>query len=203
MKARPGPLPEPPADLNRRQPLIATVDRFWFRIHGLDRDPIYFGKRATFRFDAPAGEFGVLYVGADEHCAFIETLGQPTGTRVVTTSSLSGRAWARIKISRALRLIDLAASGGLARIGADGRLFAGEHIIAQRWSQALRAHPARPDGLLYPARHDPARNACALYDHCQDLVTAEQLGCLLDPAHSVLLGNILDTYGFGLIDDQS
>ena len=31
------------------------------------------------RFDAPNAECGVIYVGADEHCAFIETFGYNTG----------------------------------------------------------------------------------------------------------------------------
>jgi len=104
-------------------------------------------------------------------------------------------------LSRPLRLIDLVASGGLARIGADARLFAGEHSISQRWSKALWTHRAKPDGILYPTRHDPARvAACVLYDHCETLVTAPPLGGLADPMHSALLGNILDTYGFDLID---
>jgi hypothetical protein len=114
-------------------------------------------------------------MGGDEHCAFIETLGQETGCRIITTSALSKRGWARVSLSRPLRLIDLVASGGLARIGADARLFAGEHSVSQRWSKALRAHGVKPDGILYPARHDPALQACALYDHCETLATATPL----------------------------
>lgn len=200
---RPGgpcPHPEPPGDLHERDPLIFTSDREWFRVHRLGRDPIHFGTAATFRYDAPRGEYGVLYAAADPHCAFIETLGQETGCRIVTWSELARREWARIRVSRPLRLIDLATSGGLARIGADARLFAGNHAVSRRWSKALRAHPVRPDGILYPARHDPARQACALYDHCKPLVSAASFGCLADAANAVLLGDILDTYGFELID---
>lgn len=196
----PGPHPEPPGDLDDREPLIASVDQAWFRICKLRRSPIFFGRGTTHRFNAPGGEFGVMYIGADEHCAFIETLGQETGCRIVTTAALRERGWARVTLSRPLRLIDLVASGGLARIGADARLFAGEHAISQRWSKALWAHRVKPDGILYPTRHDPARAACAIYDHCETLTTATPLGCLADPRHSALLGNILDTYGFDLIE---
>ncbi len=196
----PGPHPEPPADLDDREPLIASVDQVWFRIYQLRRGPIFFGRGRTHRFNAPGSEFGVMYMGGDEHCAFVETLGQETGCRIVTTAELLKRGWARVSLSRSVRLIDLVASGGLARIGADARLFAGEHSVSQRWAKALWAHRARPDGILYPTRHDPARPACALYDHCETLVTARPLGCVADPKHSALLGNILDTYGFELID---
>jgi hypothetical protein len=196
----PRPHPEPPDDLNARDPLIACVDHAWFRVYNLRRGPLFFGRGTNHRFNAPGGEFGVLYIGADEHCAFIETLGQETGCRIVTTAELLKRGWARVLLSRPLCLIDLVRSGGLARIGADARLFAGEHSVSQRWSKALWDHHLRPDGILYPARHDPARKACALYDHCEALVTAAPLGCLGDPKHSALLGNILDTYGFELID---
>ena len=133
-----------------------------------------------------------MYMGRDEYCAFVDTLGQETGCRILTTAELLKRGWARITSSRPLNLIDLTASGGLAHIGADARLFAGEHFVSRRWSKALRDHHTKPDGILYPARHDPTRGACALYGHCEALVTATPLGCMADPMHSALLGDILD-----------
>jgi hypothetical protein len=177
-----------------------TTSQPWYRIHLLGKSPIYFGRKSLYRFDAPAGEFGVLYMGADEHCAFIEVFGQETGTRLVTAEALRTRGLARLTFSRPLRLMDLVHSGGLARIGADSRLFAGDHKIAQRWSRILREHPSKPDGLLYPSRHDPARLACALYDHCTDLASAELLDSLLDATNAPVLAQILNTYQFALID---
>ena len=69
--------PEPPTNFDavplliRRFPPSGT----WCRIHRVAKAPLYFGKSGASRFDAPAGEFGVLYVGRDAHCAFIETYG--------------------------------------------------------------------------------------------------------------------------------
>ena len=52
-----------------------------------------------------------------------------------------------------LSLVDLSGQGGLARIGADSRLFAGSRAIARRWSRAIYEHPNRlkVHGILYPA----------------------------------------------------
>src|SRR3954453_11975161 len=115
-----GALPSLPAQLdaqtlpilNHRDPLV--------RVHWLSDDPAFWGKTRGNRFDAPAGEFGVLYAAADAHGAFIETCGD-VGMRVVTTTLLSQRGWARITPNRDLRLVDLSGPG-LTHIGADGRL---------------------------------------------------------------------------------
>jgi RES domain len=83
---------------------------------------------------------------------------------VVTTSELKAKAIAELKGVRALRLIDLTLSGALVRIGADSRLFSADREVAQLWSKALHEHPTVADGLLYPSRLDPARQAVALFE---------------------------------------
>jgi hypothetical protein len=196
----PGEHPDPPADLDSREPLLITLDQPWFRIHSIERGAVFFGRTGRNRFDAPANAYGVLYLGADPHCAFIETFGQSTGIQLVTRASLAQRALARIRVSRPVHLIDLVSTGGLARVGADGRLCTGSHSVAQAWSQALRAHPCRPDGLYYPARHDLARQSCALYEEVGDILSVEQSRALSDPRDAALLGEMLDTYRFGLAD---
>lgn len=55
----------------------------------------------------------------------------------MTTAALLKRGWDRITPSRPLRLVDLVVSGGLARVGADARLFAGEHTVSRRWCPKL------------------------------------------------------------------
>jgi RES domain len=202
MTDKPGEHPEPPDDLVARSPLLVELDpgTTFSRIHDRNYGPIFFGRSRRFRFDSPDLSFGVLYVGQDESCAFIETFGQETGIRVVTRNALEERHLSYVKIMQRLTLIDLAGSGALARIGADSRLFSGSHVIAQRWSAALRDHPTKPAGLLYPARHDPARNACAFFDLPESVFEISNAGSLLDPSHDALLAGILDRYDFGLID---
>jgi hypothetical protein len=88
----------------------------------------------------------------------------------------------------------------LARIGADGRLMDGSHAVAQRWSAALRKHPMNPAGILYRARHDPAKLAFAIFECSVDVFMVTPKGSLRDPRNLKLLGEILDHYQFGLID---
>jgi hypothetical protein len=76
---------------------------------------------------------------------------------------LKTKAVAELKAARALRLIDLTPSGALMRMGADSRLFSADHETARLWSKALHDHPILADGILYPSRLDPVRQAVALF----------------------------------------
>jgi len=167
-------------------------------LHAAQYGALFFGKTGAYRFDAPGGEFGVLYVGANEPCAFIETFGHATGTNFVTTGELQVRCLSRVEASRPLRLVDLSGEG-LARLGADARLSAGESYDApQAWSLALFQHPDAPDGIAFTARHDPQRLCAALFDRVSAVVREERLGPLLE--QPALLRTLLDHYAFGLVD---
>ena len=189
-----------PADLHDRNPLIHKVspNDVWFRAYRNGFAPIFYGRNRVYRWDAPEGEYGVLYLGADEYCAFMESIGRGAlRTRFVPARQLNERRLCKIGFSRELRLIDLAGSGGLARLGAEGSVTSGaEYPNSQRWSQALKAHPEKPDGIYYRSRHDPARAACALFDICASSARIlEDCGSWAE--QSQLLGAILDHYGFG------
>ena len=192
-----GPHPEPPPDLGSRGLPLVDLPGPRFRVHRVHHDPVYFGRSADGRFNAPNAEYGVLYVGSDPHCAFIETFGQSPGVYTVTVGALAARALSQIEARRPLRLVDLTGSG-LARLGADERLCSGEHEVAQRWALAQWTHPAKLDGLLWRARHDPSRHSLAVFDRASAELQSTLLGGWLDPRHPNLLAEILDTYGFGL-----
>ena len=195
---RPGLHPLPPADLNERSLLLREESRLWKRIHKSAYSPLFFGKTGSSRFDDPQREFGVLYLGEDAHCAFIETFGQVTGNNIVTQAELERRSISSITSERSLVLVDLTGPG-LARIGADARLLAGEHSVAQQWSCALRKHPDRPDGLYYRVRHDPARMAVAVWEPCDAGFSVTNTVALVNTAYASELGKILDAYGFELL----
>jgi hypothetical protein len=181
--------------------MIRPFARTWWRIHRVERDPIFFGRTGESRFDAPGKEYGVLYVGADTHAAFIETFGHATGVRFVTEAELRAREVSAVVSSRPLRLVDLR-SNGLARMGADSALTSGlDYGLAQRWARAIYRHPRRPDGLLCRARHDPKRLTAAIFDRAANVVSAKRVGSLLLPQHAPLLADLLDTYRFGLVGD--
>lgn len=191
--------PEPPSDLQTRQLLLRNTSQAWLRIYKVSNKPIYFGRTRKNRFDAPNDEFGVMYVANDLHGAFIETFGR-SFSKVVTMNSLSVTGLARIHVSRELKLIDLAESGSLAKIGADNRLSCDtDYALTQRWSKALYDHPANIDGILYMSRLDPKRLSCALFDRISDVVKAEGLGTLGRPEHAGQIALVLDTYDWALI----
>jgi hypothetical protein len=194
----PGPLPPPPDDLPARPLPLRAVTARWYRVHGSRHGAVFFGRAGSNRFDAPAGQYGVLYLGADPACSFIETLGRTAGRRPMSLRELSLHRMALVHPPRPLRLVDVTGAG-LARIGADARLFAGDHAVARRWSLALFGHPGAPDGILYPARHDPSLRAAAVFDRVKGRWRVKDLGRLDDPGNRALVGEILDRYGFGLL----
>lgn len=198
---RPGPHPLPPADLGERELPLEPSGDVWYRIHKLRHDPLHFGRNGTNRFDAPDRSYGVLYAASDPHGAFVETFGHATGTRIVTISALEERGVARLRFSRALALVDLTGRG-LARLGADNRLCDGDYEASQAWSAALYHHPQTPDGISYRSRHDPSRICAALFDRVTEVTHCEPTGALAAPENRLLLADLLDTYRYGLVDDQ-
>ncbi len=190
----------PPADLKNREPLLftASVRETWFRSHEVARDGVFFGTTKSQRWDSPTGAYGVLYLGADAYCAFMESIGRGVlRTRFVPSSQLNLRGLSKIRFRRDLVLVDLVNSGGLTRLGAEGSLTSGTgYRNSQRWSEALRSHPAKPDGIYYRSRHDPARVACALFEHCAHFIEIAET-CVSWARQPSLLGAILDHYDLG------
>ena len=192
-----GRTPEPPKRFHSITLPISEIDRDWYRSHPTRHGAIHFGRNRAYRFDAPEGEYGVLYVGGDPHVAFIESF-QIAGIRpAITESKLIERSLSRIQIRRPVRLVNLAESGGLTRIGADARIFTAGYTVSQRWSRAMQSHPEKPDGILYRPRHDPARVAAAFFDRIEAQVFAETIGLWLD--QKAVLGEVLDTYRIALV----
>jgi len=201
----PGPHPEPPRDFFARTMPVIEMGGSFFRCHKRHHDPLYYGRSGTYRFDDPDGQYGVLYTARDAYGAFIETFGQFTGVRTVSSALLRSCCLSELFPERPLILVDLYSSGCLARMGADSRLFAGERSVAQVWSRAIHEHPVfKVDGILYPARHNHKRQAAALFDRGPALqVTATQpwyepAGRLLDE-----LPGILSLYGFGIVETET
>jgi hypothetical protein len=91
--------------------------------------PIYFGQSGQTRFDAPAGQYGVLYVAADVNGAFIETFGRRLNYRLLSLHDFIAREVSQVTQTRPLRLVDLTGSG-LSLIGADSRLTSGSYDLS-------------------------------------------------------------------------
>lgn len=193
--------PSPPADLSKLSLLVTRLRCAWYRIHSLTRGPIYFNPSADYRFNAPAGEFSVLYLARDLHGAFAETLLHDTGNPLVEWSELASRGVVKVTFDRTLRLVDLRGKG-LARAGADASLTCGPdttYNLCHRWAKAFHDHPRAPDGILYRARHDPERVCAAIFNRAEPHLKWSRLGrSLVDPMHSAALDDIFTTYGLAL-----
>ncbi len=198
----PGKHPDPPKDLGTKPLPITAISQPWYRIHRNLDEAAYFGRSGKSRFDAPAGEFGVLYVAATVEGAFIEGCIRDVGIgrahRVVSTTYLRDRSLSRMSFSDSLRLVDLSGPG-LAQVAADMRLCtAGGYRVAQRWSLAFWRHPDVPDGILWPSRHDPSRLCAALFDRLGG-ITTQNIGGFLDLRLRATLAALLDSYGIALV----
>ena len=174
------------------------MQRTWIRSHHRRFAPLYFGTTGLNRFDAPAGQYGTLYLAADARGAFIETFGRRLGETRVELTQVATRLLSQVEQRRPLRLVDLTGPG-LSRIGADSRLATGDYTLSQRWALALHEHPEAPDGILYRSRHDPSRLCAAIFERAADALTASSLGSLADPHNATLLADILNAYGYSLI----
>ncbi len=131
--AFPGPHHDPTPDLHRHPLPVTTIPTgtSWLRIYPIAYAPEYFDRSDKHRFNAPSGQFGTLYAGSDDHCAFIETLLRSSPLHYVSMADLADRGRARIEVVGGLRLVDLTGPG-LAQIRADGRLTTGDYRVAQR-----------------------------------------------------------------------
>ncbi|UCH95239.1 MAG: RES family NAD+ phosphorylase [Candidatus Aminicenantes bacterium] len=193
--------PSLPTDFNNRVLPIKKIKGPWRRFYWVDKEALYFNKTNVFRFNAPHGEFGVLYLGEDAYSAFIETYGWLTGERYITRKQLEQRHLALVSANRLLKVVDLSGKG-LAMIGADARLCMGdEYQVSQIWSLALWKHPRRPEGILYRTRHDPGKKAVALFDRdeVKAALSVKDMGPLLDHDNVQLLAKIMRHYKFILI----
>lgn len=199
----PGEHHNPSSDFSSRALPIRQTDELkvheLVRIHASSYSPIFFGKSGNNRWDDSLARFGVLYAGADDYCAFIETFGHTTGVNLIEESDLDAKSMSFIPIKKSLQLVDLTGNG-LAKIGADSRLCVCDIEISKKWSRALFDHPAEPDGILYGSRHDPSRQAIAVFERAKPKLRKPILviDSFASPAHAAALSKLMDHYGCGL-----
>ncbi len=196
MSEKPGEHPLPHAELHQREPIIHTLEAgvVIFRIHPGAYGAVFFGRTGNYRYDAPDcpnGSFGVMYAGEDLDCCFIESFGQTAGVPAVSSAYLEERHFAELQLQSALRFVDLVEPGSLSRIGADGRLLTRSYKISQQWSAAFRNHPAKPDGIRYRSRRDPAKIAYAIYDCPMTTFEVTEHGSLMSPRNRARLNRLL------------
>lgn len=189
----------PPADLASRKPAyrIISAGEKLPRFHRIvpPQHPMHFGKTGGNRWDAPTGEYGVLYAGLTVEAAFAETFLRD-GITVVSEAELKKRGRGVMTSLQELRLVDLTGPF-LVRIGATASVVYATYNITHAWSLALFNHPDAPDGLFYNSRHDPDHGCAAIFDRAADKVGGTPGLSLLSDGTD--LGALLNRYGVGLV----
>lgn len=207
-------VPLPPPDLAKRElPLIRLdeLSSYWYRCHKLNTS--YSAVSYNFtpkgdRFNAPNGEYGVLYMGCDPHCSFIETygsgmVGEMSELRSISESELSERCICKVELiedARPLQLVNAATGYGLSRLRIDGRIStAKEREITRQWAMAFWKHPQRPDGIYYTACNDPSRQSVVIFNRAGDVFRPSCRQNILRDAQQ--LADILDYYDVAIDPD--
>jgi hypothetical protein len=121
------------------------------------------GRLPLGRFDSNSGGFGVLYTARSFAGAFVETILHNVARQPIGLHAIIDRAVTTLVANRAVGLVDLCGPG-LARLGLDSAIFTGPYSPCGLWADALFAHPDRPDGIMYPSRHDPSETCVAWFE---------------------------------------
>lgn len=170
--------------------LVTEATTAW-RLHW-EADPLHppMYTKGRYRFDAPAGEFPVLYANSDRLACFAEAYGD-TGT----IESIQGsRFLSLVSALRPLRLVALDDATTRRRCGLDGRICtAKQYGVTQRWSKSFHVWFPEADGLRYSSRHAGERHNYALFlDRCASDLAVYPQGQLQDLHRVVLFA--ADTY---------
>jgi hypothetical protein len=166
---------EPPADFSDKLSVIHFPRGSWYRVHQTKYDALFFDRNPSYRFNAPAGQFGVLYMSEAPEGAFAEALlGSRKRPLIVSEAQLQARALT-VFTWRSLVLADFSGYG-LAALGLDGRIANGEdYDLCRRWAAWVERHPSKVDGICYLARNAQPTRSVALFERAGTPVNVDLL----------------------------
>lgn len=153
-------------------PLIVPTDTRVVRIHLQANGPVFFGPPAGLppanRFDAPAGEFRVLYCAQALSGAFVETVLRRPG-RILRRDMVDARAATQLAARRPLHLAKLF-DEGLQWHGVHAGDISVDDYTPSR-QLALDLHTSFPslDGLAYRSRYNNGEVCYALFDRVAEV----------------------------------
>lgn len=136
----------------RIAPLIETVKSggLWHRIHPSSRDPKFFGPEPGTpprnRFDAPGGEYRVLYAGQSFAAAFAERFLRVAVGTLIPREKLDRAAISAGHLTHDVRVVRLHGQG-LFAAGTTADVVAGPHDGTRALAASLWNDPAGADGL--------------------------------------------------------
>lgn len=151
------------------------------RVHHRDHGAVFFGPKPGTppqnRFDAPSGEYRVLYAAERLEGAFVESiLRRPTG-RVLRRAYVEQRMWTPLRLRRQLILAKVL-NEGLQFHGVDAAVSASDDYNPSR-ALALALHTDFPalDGLAYRSRFNNGEVCFAIFDRVLASDVTALAGC--------------------------
>ena len=157
--------------------LLQHVSRVVYR-----NKPLYYGRDGTNRYDAPARNYGVLYLGRDLPTALMESVfhkhrWDKDTKRSIALAEVESRLVRAVGVLEALHLADLTADGVMA--GYFGlnleQLASRSHTHTQQVSGQVHAMLGGDDaplfdGVLYPSRNNYPAASIALFERAEKKV---------------------------------
>lgn len=163
-------------------PPVAEIhpDAVLWRVHPREYDPLWFGRSVRYRFDAPAGEFGVCYFGSSLGVAILETVVRGKRIPIIPRAELESRNASSFTASDPLRVLRLEGEG-LPSFGLSAHQITGPDYADCR-DLALRVWTEFPDiaGIQYRSRWD--QSLCwAIFDRAAPKLAQRDTHWLGDP----------------------
>ncbi|MFK3891364.1 RES family NAD+ phosphorylase [Sphingomonas sp. NPDC079357] len=176
-----------------------------YRVHAGDREARFYGKRdATWRWDDPQGDYGVLYLGLTRDGPFAETMLRRPAQKAVVWGEIAKRRFARFRTAELLRLADVHGKGlgwegvtvGEVAADHDGKTYPGAYAMTQAISATVHA-TTDLDGIAYRSRLDPDQLCVALFERADHKVELIEEG---EPIDRDWVDDLLDGHGKHVVD---
>jgi hypothetical protein len=152
-----------------------------YRIQDGDRISSRRYPTPRYRFDAPGGEYAVLYAKDTEVATFNESYAEK---RRRIPSADAERHLVRNTPKRPLPLVDLKDDRTLSTLDLDARISVGDdYEVCRQWALAFHAEWPEVCGIAYAARWGGVRttNVALFVERCGENLTLDSLGRLGDP----------------------
>lgn len=158
--------------LPKAPPIVdVSVTQVLWRVHLLAHEPVWFGPAPDSpphgRFDAPAREYGVCYLGATPGVTILETLVRGLKVPIIPRSALQTRGLSAVALAQPLRMLQLEGKG-LPSFRVSAHEICGPDA-ADCQDFALRVHAKLEDvdGIQYRSRWDTSELCWAVFDRAR------------------------------------
>lgn len=176
-----------------------------YRVHSSSENAIWYGrKNASWRWDAPNGDFGVMYLSRGPIGSFAETLLRTPGDRDVMWRSVMTKRSAVFAATKTLRLAKLHGDGlawhgitlGQITSDPDPSLNDNRYADTQRITDYVYKQ-TDCDGIQYLSRFDSDEFCVALFERADVSIKLTSEG---NPLDRTWVMTLLDRKGYNLID---